>query len=63
MKGKSKHVGLRITDTYLHYKLHYIAKYEDRSANGYIMQLIRKDIQRFESEHGEIQTPGEAKNK
>ena len=54
MKGTHKHIGIRIEDTELHRKLHYIAKYEGRSANGHILYLIRKDIERFESAHGAI---------
>lgn len=50
---KNKHLGIRISDD-LHYKLHYIAKYEGRSANGHILYLIRKDIARFEAENGPI---------
>ena len=50
---KNKHLGIRI-DSELHYKLHYISKYEGRSANGQILFLIRKCIQEFEKEHGEI---------
>ena len=49
-----KHIGIRITDADLHYKLHYIARYEGRSANGQILHLIRRCIQAFEAEHGEI---------
>ncbi|MBQ2840953.1 MAG: Arc family DNA-binding protein [Oscillospiraceae bacterium] len=35
-------------------KLHAVAEYEGRSANGQIMVLVRKCIEEFESEHGEI---------
>lgn len=49
----SKHLGIRIDDE-LHYKLHYISKYEGRSGNGQILYLIRKCISEFENEHGEI---------
>ena len=35
-------------------KLHYIADYEARSANGQVVILIRDCIEKFEKEHGEI---------
>lgn len=50
---KNKHLGIEI-DPELHYKLHYIAKYEGRSANGQILYLIRKCIKEFEKLDGEI---------
>ena len=53
-KEKHKHLGLRI-DSELHYKLHYISKYEGRSANGEVIYLIRKAIEEFEKEHGKIE--------
>ena len=53
-KEKDKHLGLRI-DSELHYKLHYISKYEGRSANGEVIYLIRKAIKEFEKEHGKIE--------
>ena len=53
MRGQ-KHIGIRINDALLHYKLHYIAKYEGRSANGQILYLIRQCIAEFEKKHGEI---------
>ena len=52
---KDKHLGLRI-DSELHYKLHYISRYEGRSANGQVIYLIRRAIDEFEKEHGEIKT-------
>lgn len=51
---KKKHIGIRIDDE-LHYKLHYISKYEGRSANGQILYLVRQCIAQYEKEHGEIQ--------
>ena len=51
---KEKHLGIRI-DNELHYKLHYIAKYEGRSANGHILYLISKNIREFEKENGKIE--------
>lgn len=55
-KEKDKHLGLRI-DSELHYKLHYISKYEGRSANGEVIYLIRKAIEDFEKQHGKIELP------
>ncbi len=53
---KNKHLGIEI-DPELHFKLHYISKYEGRSANGEILYLIRRAIQAFEQEHGMIELP------
>lgn len=57
MRNKSnKHIGIEI-DPQLHHKLHYIAKYEGRSANGQILYLIRQCIKKFEAEEGTIPPP------
>ena len=53
-KEKDKHLGLRI-DSDTHFKLQYIAQYEGRSINGEVLYLIRKEIERFEKEHGKIE--------
>lgn len=54
MRNKeNKHLGIEI-DKELHYKLHYIAKYEGRSGNGQILYLLRQYINKFEKENGEI---------
>lgn len=54
MRNKNnKHLGIEV-DPELHRKLHCIAKYEGRSANGQILYLIRKCIKEFENENGEI---------
>ncbi len=54
MRNKNnKHLGIEI-DPELHFKLHYISKYEGRSANGQILYLIRKCIKEFEESEGEI---------
>lgn len=53
---KSKHIGI-VIDPELHYRLHYVSKYEGRSANGQILFLIRKCISEFEETHGEIVKP------
>lgn len=61
MRNKNnKHLGIEI-DPELHYKLHYLSKYEGRSANGEILYLIRQAIQAFEKENGMIVIP-EAKS-
>lgn len=59
---KNKHLGIEI-DPQLHYKLHYIAKYEGRSANGQILYLLRRNIKEFEKVEGEIVLPDELNNK
>ncbi len=57
MRNKqNKHLGIEI-DPELHYKLHYISKYEGRSANGQILYLIRKCVREFEERDGEIIVP------
>ena len=52
-KQENKHLGVEIEPD-LHYKLHYIAKYEGRSGNGQILHLIRQCIRDFESKQGII---------
>lgn len=57
MRNKhNKHLGIEI-DPELHYKLHYISRFEGRSANGQILYLIRKCIREFEEVEGEIEIP------
>lgn len=59
MRNKAnKHLGIEV-EPELHRKLHYIAKYEGRSANGQILYLIRKCIAEFEAKEGQI--PAEEK--
>ena len=61
MRNKNnKHLGLEI-DPELHYKLHYISKYEGRSANGQVVYLIRNCIKDFERREGVIEIPDEVK--
>ncbi len=55
---KDKHLGIRI-DRELHFKLHYISKYEGRSANGQILYLIQKCIREFEEVNGKIELPSD----
>ncbi len=63
MRNKNnKHIGIEI-DPELHYKLHYISKYEGRSANGQILYLIRKCIREHESSFGEIVLPTDTSDK
>lgn len=53
---RNKHLGLEIPPE-LHYKLHYIARYEGRSANAQVLWLIRRCIRDFEQTEGEIPLP------
>lgn len=53
-KKTNKHLGIEI-DPELHYKLHFIAKYEGRSGNGQILYLLRQCIRDFESNNGPIE--------
>ncbi len=54
MRNKNnKHLGLEI-DPERHRKLHYIAKYEGRSANGQVLYLTGQCIREFESREGAI---------
>lgn len=52
--SKIKSLSIRIDEDMLN-KLHYVADYEARSANGQILVLIRKCIEDFEKEHGKIE--------
>jgi hypothetical protein len=49
-----RHLSVRIESDLLH-KLHYVASYEGRSANGQILYLIRKSVEAFEKEQGKIE--------
>lgn len=57
-----KSFSIRIDDEMLD-KLHVIADYEARSANGQIIILIRDCIEEFEKKNGEIILGGKEKNK
>ena len=48
-----KHFSLRIDENLLA-ELHYVSKYNGRSANNEILQLIRAHIGEFEKQHGDI---------
>lgn len=57
MRNKdNKHLGIEI-DKELHYKLHYVAKYEGRSGNRQILYVLNEYIRKFEKENGEIKIP------
>ncbi len=53
MKKQIKHLSLRIDEDLLR-KFDYVAKYDDRSMNWYLLRLIKDEIARFEEKHGEI---------
>ena len=57
---KNKHLGIEIDPT-LHYKLHYVSKYEGRSANGQVLYLVRRCISEFERNVETIEVPEEVK--
>ena len=48
-----KAISIRM-DAELLNKLHYVADYEGRSANSQVVHMVRKLIEEFEKEHGEI---------
>lgn len=48
-----KSLSIRI-DSELLDKLHFVADYEARSANGQIIILIKNCIEEYEQKHGEI---------
>ncbi|MDE7229082.1 MAG: hypothetical protein K2N56_01255 [Oscillospiraceae bacterium] len=48
-----KSLSIRIDEEMLN-KLHVVADYEARSANGQILVLIRECIEKYEEKHGEI---------
>ncbi len=55
---KEKHLGIRI-NAVLHYKLHYVARFDGRSGNGEILYLLRQYIAEFEKKYGEIKIRSE----
>jgi len=52
----TKHISIRIDANTLK-KLHYVSKYEGRSASGQMMYLINQCIRTFEAQHGKIEVP------
>lgn len=54
---KKRHLSILVDDITLR-KLHYVSKYEDRSASGQLSHLVNKYIRDFEKEHGKI-NPGD----
>lgn len=54
MTGKPKHLSLRIDEDLLR-KFEYVAKYDDRSMNWYLLHLIKNEIADFEEKHGECE--------
>ena len=52
MKGKPKHLSLRIDEDLLR-KFEYVAKYDDRSMNWYLLHLIKNEIAELRDD-GEI---------
>ena len=51
----AKHISVRIEEELLE-KLHVVSDYEGRSINRHILVLIRKDVEKYEAEHGKIET-------
>ena len=56
----TKSLSIRIEEEMLD-KLHVIADYEGRSANGQVMYLLQKCIREFEKTEGEIIVPTDNK--
>lgn len=54
-----KSLSIRIDEDMLH-KLHVVADYEGRSANGQILILIRDCIEAYEVKHGKIRLTAHA---
>lgn len=50
----TKSLSIRIDEEMLD-KLHVVADYEARSANGQILVLIRECIEKYEEKHGKIE--------
>lgn len=53
MKKDEKHLPLRIDENLLR-QFEYIAKYDNRSMNWFLLSLIKKSISEFEEVHGKI---------
>ena len=52
-KRALKHLSLRIDEPLLR-QFEYVARYDDRSMNWLLLQLIRRSVNEFEQEHGPI---------
>jgi hypothetical protein len=48
-----KSLSIRIDNELLD-KIHVVSDYEDRSANGQIIALIKKCVEEYEAKHGKI---------
>lgn len=59
MKKNEKHLSLRIEEDLLR-RFEYVARYDDRSMNWMLNNLVRRCILEFEAEHGEIDLTKEA---
>lgn len=57
-----KNLSIRIDDEMLD-KLHFVADYEARSANGQVLVLIRECIEKYEEKFGEIELGNKPKPK
>ena len=53
MKKQIKHLSLRIDEELLR-QFEYVARYDDRSMNRMLLNMIRKTIRDFENAHGPI---------
>ena len=53
MKKKLKHFSLRIDEGLLR-QFEYVARYDERSMNWLLLQLIRRAVAEFEDTHGRI---------
>lgn len=58
MNKNIKHLSLRIDEELLR-KFEYVAKYDDRSMNWYLLHMIKSEIANFEEQHGKISQTNE----
>ncbi len=58
MNKNIKHLSLRIDEELLR-KFEYVAKYDDRSMNWYLLHMIKSEIASFEEQHGKISQTNE----
>lgn len=59
MKKGEKHLSLRIAEETLR-KFDYVARYNDRSMNWMLNNLVKRQIAAFENEHGRIELDKES---